>query len=199
MKHSVCLAQSDGRVSQGDVFKNVSFLETVDHVANHLSVVQILFPYVFVLTQDCDLQFDHETRSGAREANHDKSLVSVIVAPLYNAEHVRKGEHLGRLATSPYGEPDQQPMRMAQLNSAQWNVVKTNENARYHYMEFPEPTRIPESLIDFKHYFSVPVTALQASPLACTVAGLDRAHVSQRFAAYLSRVGLPEPSASQEA
>jgi hypothetical protein len=51
------------------------------------------------------------------------------------------------------------------------------------------------SVIDFKHYFSVPVEYLERikpTNFVCAVCELYREDICQRFAAYLSRIGLPD-------
>ena len=50
------------------------------------------------------------------------------------------------------------------------------------------------SVIDFKHYFSVNVKYLQKvkrKQFVCMVGDLYREDISQRFASFLSRIGLP--------
>jgi hypothetical protein len=120
-------------------------------------------------------------------------LISVLMAPLYNVEHVYQGEHLSELG-----------IRMERLpktgNSG--TFLRNNERPRYHYLEFDEGIPIVPSVIDFKHYFSVTVeylTQLRPSAFVCSVAPLFREHIAHRFASYLARVGLPdlEPPAAR--
>lgn len=84
------------RPSQGDVFREVEYIEHVLEGHGVLEVSKIVFPLVVVLTQDCDLQWDaqYRGRRTTRPATQDKKLFSVLVAPLYNAEHVYQGQHL---------------------------------------------------------------------------------------------------------
>jgi hypothetical protein len=112
-------------------------------------------------------------------------LLSVLVAPLYNAEHVFLGEHLSEL----------------KINVPGINKLKTegkylidNERPRYHHLEFSEDVPIVSSVIDFKHYFSVNVEYLRkikSANFICKVSELYRENISLRFANYLSRIGLP--------
>lgn len=69
-----------------------------------------------------------------------------------------------------------------------------NKIPRYHYMEFPEGIPIVPSIIDFKHYFSLNVEYLyeiREQNFVCKIAELYREDISQRFASFLSRIGLP--------
>jgi hypothetical protein len=81
------------------------------------------------------------------------------------------------------------------------NIKKTpgqtliqNERPRYHYINFPVDVPLVASVADFKHYFSVHVTYLEGvrkTNFVCRLSDLYREDVSQRFAAYLARIGLP--------
>ncbi len=175
----------EDRICQGDVFLNIEYLERATECDGILEMSKILFPYAVVLTQDCDLAQDYAFREEERPTR-DKWLISVLVAPAYNAEHVFAGDHLSEIeiASVPISR-DRSPGRL----------LKNNETPRYHYLEFPPEIRLVPLVIDFKHYFSVPVpylTELKKTNFVCKVSGLYREDISHRFASFLSRIGLPE-------
>lgn len=174
------------RVSQGDVFRNVDFIERVSERNGILEVSQIEFPLVIVLTQDCDLEQEARMlQKGASAVNQDKALLSVLVAPLYNVEHIYTGEHLSEIGLK---------MQAIQPNKTPGNNLRNNETPRYHYVDFPQSVPIVPSVIDFKHYFSVSgeyLRKIRRRNFVCRLAELYREDVSQRFAAFLSRIGLP--------
>jgi hypothetical protein len=179
----------ESRLCQGDILRDVFWLEHVTEEAGVIEVARIVFPLAIVLTQDCDLEQDHLFRSEAR-STQDKWLMSVLMAPLYNVEHVYQGEHLSEL--------DIRMEKVAKSGST-GNFLRNNERPRYHYLEFDDDVPIVPSVIDFKHYFSATVTyLLKIKPAAyvCSVAPLFREDIAQRFASYLARVGLPELGAS---
>jgi hypothetical protein len=177
-----------GRTSQGDVFRDIECIEYVAEENGVIEVSKIVFPLVVVLTQDCDLKQDARYR-GAQQpqpSNQDKKLFSVLVAPLYNAEHVFEGQHLGELKLS-----------MARINrrATEGKTLMQNERPRYHYLDFPPEIPIVPSIIDFKHFFSVSITYLdrmRPKNFVCRLSELFREALSQRFAAYLARIGLPD-------
>lgn len=112
-------------------------------------------------------------------------LVSVLVAPLYNVEHVYAGDHLTHLG-----------MRMRTINKkkTEGNSLRKNETPRYHFLQFDEDTPIVDSVVDFKHYFSVNVEYLKAikpENFVRRVAEIYREDISLRFANFLARIGLP--------
>lgn len=176
------------RVCQGDIFRNVEMIEYAVEVSGIFEISKIVFPLVIVLTQDCDLEQEYKVRwSRGPNNKHDKWLFSVLVAPLYNLDHVFKGEHLSSL-----------DMEMRVIDSSTTKKhIRNNEIPRYHFITVLETDSnlIPDSVIDFKHYFSVNgkyLRSLRKEHFVCRLAPLFKEDVSQRFSHYLARIGLPE-------
>ncbi len=70
------------RIKQGDIISDVEYIEYIDVENGVIRASKINFPLVIVLTQDCDLTWDYDSRTNG-SGNQDKYLFSVIVAPLY--------------------------------------------------------------------------------------------------------------------
>jgi len=172
------------RVFQGDIYKNIEYIEGAETKGDIIEISKIVFPFVIVLTQDCDLAQDFDSR--AKKNNQDKILISVIIAPLYNAEHVFRGEHLSMLK-----------LQMQEINGkTRPRLLKQNQLPRYHYLEMKEDEDVPivASVIDFKHYFTVNKNYLlniKKNNYICRVNELYRENISQRFCNFLSRIALP--------
>ncbi|GAW87812.1 conserved hypothetical protein [Bathymodiolus platifrons methanotrophic gill symbiont] len=174
------------RLSQGDIIRDVEHIEYVQEKSGIIEVSKIVFPLCIVLTQDCDLAQDYKFRWSKKQTpNEDKWLLSVILAPIYNVEHIYTGEHLSEIGMS---------MTPINRRKTQGQNLRNNETPRYHYLEFPENIPIVPSVVDFKHYFSANVAYLKShktSSFVCQVSELFREDISQRFSSYLSRIGLP--------
>ena len=85
--------------------------------------------------------------------------------------------------------------KMKMINSKEKGFLETNRNPRYHYLEFPPEANMPPSVIDFKHYFSVTaeyLEMLKKENFICRIGSLYREAIFQRFAYFLSRIGLPD-------
>lgn len=175
------------RVCQGDIFRDVEMIEYAVERAGDLEISKIVFPLVLVLSQDCDLEQDHRFRWARNsKKTQDKWLISVLVAPLYNVEHVYMGEHLSNLNMS---------MEKIGKSRSPGKNLRNNERPRYHFLSFSQSQPIVDSVVDFKHYFSVNgqyLRRLRKDSFICRLAPLYREDVSQRFSAYLARIGLPE-------
>lgn len=173
-------------VCQGDIIRKVDCLEYATEKEGTIEVSRIQFPLVIVLTQDCDLEQDHKLQISPDAEEKDKLLISVLVAPLYNAEHVYEGSHLFELDI---------PMQIINKNRSPGKNLRINERPRYHFLDFPPVINLVPSVIDVKHYFSVNVnhlTRIKRESYVCTLSALYREDVSQRFSSYLSRIGLPD-------
>jgi hypothetical protein len=174
------------RLAHGDILRNVEYIEAVTERKGAIEVSKIIFPLSIVLTQDCDLAQDYTYRwSRSRKSDQDKFLLSVLVAPLYNAEHVYNGEQLSSLQ-----------MKMVAINRTKspGKNLKNNETPRYHYIDFSPDSAVVPSVIDFKHYFSVNAVYLKkhkSKNYVCRLSSLYREDVSQRFSSFLARIALP--------
>lgn len=180
------------RIHQGEILKEVEFIESAVQREGIVEISTITFPYVVVLTQDCDLEQDYGVRWSRkrRPKNHDKKMFSVLVAPLYNFEHFVRGEHLSELRLS---------MRKIDSGTTK-NHIRNNELPRYHYLAFDDAAPLVPSIVDFKHYFSVNIEQVKINKklkFVCRLAALHREDLSQRFAAFLARIGLPDPPAKK--
>ena len=175
----------NNRINQGDIFRKITHIENWEESGNELKISRICYPYVVILSQDCDLREDVSVRS--KEIN-DKALISVLAAPLYNFDQFLDGEHLQGLGIDKTSSVSKNPDKTDHKNLIQ------NKNPRYHFLEVTSQTTLPKLVIDFKHYFSISIEYLQKIRDENFVHPIDflyREQLSQRFANYLSRIGLP--------
>jgi len=180
----------ENRVCQGDLIADVEFIEYAEMRSGEIEISKIIFPVVIVLTQDCDLEQDFNNRLKNKEkggSNQDKYLISTLVAPVYNVEQFYDGDHLSEL-----GLKMQTISKKAKKTDNKF--LRHNQNPRYHYLEFPDDFPLPNSVIDFKHYFTTNLEYLKRikpDNFIGKVSELYRESISHRFAAFLARIGLP--------
>ena len=180
----------DNKISQGDIYQNIEVIEKIEQDDKLIEIHKIIFPYVIILTQACDLAQDFSFRFNKKETE-DKKILSVLVAPIYVADHVSNGEHLSEIR-KPLMQPI--PKKNKGKITTNWNKLILNETPRYHYLEFPIEVSMVPSIIDFKHYFSLNLEYLyeiKNKSFLCRISELYREDISQRFASFLSRIGLP--------
>lgn len=181
--------------SQGAIYRDV---EVVPSALPELSsggsdLTSWVLPYVVVLSQECDLQQDSKSRTNLpREPDEqkqmeqrDKLVYSVLVSPAWAAAPFREGNHLREFGTM-----------LKRKNTDAYDLIKKNKDARYHYLAGWRELQVPEAVVDFKHFFTIPTETLreQYGNVTHYIARLVcpyREDLSQRFGAYLARVGLP--------
>jgi hypothetical protein len=176
----------DPRIHQGDVFRDID-VPNDQFPLKEQGRTQVMIrtlPYAVVMSQDCDLEWDFENRSEITPQQHDKYLLAVLLCPAYLAAKFKDGNHLDSLS-----------LKMQAYGRELYGQIKSQRNARYHFIGTNQDLAVPDLVIDFKHYFSVPRDWMYGQfPDKYLVSLIVpfRESLSQRFAYYLSRIGLPE-------
>lgn len=190
----------DERISQCDILKDIEFIEKVSIEEGFIEIVKTVFPFVIVLTQDCDLQqnstFIAEVKTDKGLVPHssqNNKLLSILVAPLYNEDLFFQGKHLEEVGFV---------VDQIKKSKSEGDRIIKNQNPRFHYLKLPVDTIVPNSIIDFKHYFSISIEKGNEEFInnkVTRISELYREQISQRFSNYLSRIGLPnEPIVNRE-
>jgi len=173
------------RICQGDIFRNIDIIDW--NIKDNLSEYEIsktTLPYIIVLSQDCDLEWDFNNRSELASVKHDKYLQTILACPAYNAAEFKAGDHL-----------KSNRLKMQEWNSDDYKRIKQQNLTRFHFLEQNQALQVPQLIVDFKHYYTIPRDALYKMYVGhylSTINPLFRESLSQRFSNYLSRIGLPE-------
>lgn len=181
-----------GRISQGDIYRDISVVLGAGKLSDPdlaKPYTQPL-PYAVVVSQDCDLQKDHEYRlAGAPADDRESMLPTILIVPAYNAQTMLGGEYL----------PNFVRRKIHKREVEEW---AKNNTPRWHFLQGRQDYQIPELVLDFKVYYCIDSTAFyenyasSESHYLGTLDKLYRENVSDRFAFYLARIGLPEPNVS---
>ncbi len=173
------------RISQGDVLVNFS-------IKSPYGDGEITFPYVVVLSQECDLEsMNYEItklysiQQDSQPTRVKQFIPNILLAPAFNSAKVFDNtylEEIYKITSMTDWSSDTAKKRLRQ-----------NKEDRYHFLS--KYSEIPELVVDFKCYFSVPILELfnnqYKDKYLATVNELFRESLSQRFANYLCRIGLP--------
>lgn len=174
------------RICQGDIVRDITLVLG----ATNRQVEEYAFPYAIVVSQDCDLeQFQNSLTFDEAKETFGQYMPFVLLVPAFPAEDLREGHHLKGV----FG------LLHERINSRDWNRIKQNREARYHFINGMPKMQVQDLACDFKHYFTMPSESLMSqfpNAYLATINELFREEFSQRFAAYLSRIGLPEFSRS---
>lgn len=179
--NSIYVTHDLSRISQGDILRDFEFVIG----GEGSSKIQIKFPYVITISQDCDLTWGNNFFDRDVEKPFNQYLHNILLTPAYPNELVRGGKHLKDL----YG------FVSSKINSSNWKQIKQNINPRYHYLPSDTNLQVPDLVIDFKAYYTIPfgyIRELYPNTYHATVNELFRESLSQRFANFLTRIALPD-------
>jgi hypothetical protein len=184
--YRVSAGRADAPLRQGEILSNLTQVRLLlsSLGSGQLQIEEIRHPFAITLTQDCDLEQDFSARHGS--VAPDKQIPSVLFCMIATAE-----ELFGKIK-----------------NSQLWNRIKRNNGERYHFLESVNPAcdtlqeGLPELGIDFKQYFTLPTEEVYARiemeqfQRRTLLVSPYMEQFCNRFANYLSRVGLPLPHVS---
>lgn len=170
------------RICQGDILKDLTYVigEPTSKVEAEIDD-ESTFEYAIVMNQDCDLNQDFDQRQESHQRD-SRNIRSVLLCPGYPAQKFYQGNHITK-----WSHPTQND-RMKE------KIEANNEMKRYHYIKGDIKLGVPELVIDFKHFYTVPVDLVYRQrklSYMATIGELYREELSQRFAYFLSRIGLP--------
>lgn len=186
--------QPDSRIHQGDIFREVECIEDAyldNSRPGYLRVDSLFFPHIIVLSQDCDLWWDMKAR-GESSTKPDKQVESILVCPSYDKGLFVYGKHLEEVRK---GTMRAWTIKKKSGLTTSWSTLLQNKNPRYHYLPGSKELGLNDMVIDFKHFYTIPRNRLYRIYEDCyvgTICELYRERLCQRFANFLSRIGLPD-------
>ena len=148
------------------------------------------YPWLIVLTQECDLQLDRLARLGEPQfegkapIGRDKMLKGILLCPAYSEDLVLAGTYIEGASKTDKSTRD---------------AIHSNRHERFHRLRSYERYLSESIVVDFKFVLSTAPeflhSLLKASP-AKAVAVLEppyRDRLMQRFLNYFGRIAEPEP------
>lgn len=141
--------QNDGQIHQGDIYRDIDYIEYADIIDGQINISKIRYQYVMVISQECDLAQDYNERNNERQ-KHDKLLQSIMVIPMFNYEQFKMGSHFsnfGYAMLNIYQKKD---------STASKNLMN-NEVPRFHYIEMNDDISVIPSVMDFKRFFTADI------------------------------------------
>jgi hypothetical protein len=144
-KNSPYFSCTEKRYRQGDIIRDLTVVEWAEVLEDAIEITERQLPYAVVLSQECDLEHDFNNRSNTAAPTMDKFLPTILLCPAYPAAQLREGTHLEALK-----------LKMQKIPSEQWKGVKQHNNYRYHLLSEDQDFQLPELVLDFKHFFTIP-------------------------------------------
>jgi hypothetical protein len=174
------------RVCQGNIYRNVSYIIESVREDEQLGILE---KFAIVVSQDCDLQWDFNSRAepqGTEGRSEDKYIKNILFCPLYQYESFIKGEHL-----------TEWKRRTRVFYPKERDRLRTNQEIRFHFFDKCLDFQIPELVADFKHFFTIERELFYSKyhnevHFLCSLNPLFREDLSTRFSNFLARIALPD-------
>ncbi len=176
-----------------DVIELAIDLDTIFSESPNLA--QKTHPFAFVVSQDCDLDWDFVARD--KQTQNHKKIPNALLCEVMLANDLARFilDQIDNVANTK--------------KSRTWAKVKQNKDERFHFFEKVDKSEdlqdegISELGIDFKRYFTVPTEELYKriekgqTLRRCRLVSPYLEHLSTRFAYFQSRIALPEDYLSE--
>jgi hypothetical protein len=175
---------ADGELRQGEILASIVDYRTENAAAMFGGADPIVTPRLHarmaIVTSDCDLLKDHQTRHTAQPWNAAHLIEHVLLCDVYTEAELEAA-----------GLP-------AAFGTKEWRQLRGNKMERYHRFPaaaVPGGQALPEIFLDFKRCIGVPPETLYEAIGANQVSRIARLppvflqDLTHRFYGFLSRVG----------
>lgn len=186
-------SEPSGAIRQGEIISGliVTRIDPTTMFQEEPDFIPEQHPYVIVVSQDCDLDWDYKARLPENVKDlkqRHKILPNILFCMMTTARQLR--------------DRDNDIPKDKEMNSNAWDQIRINKHERYHFFESIDSgldsrrEGIPELGVDFKRYFSVSTdevyTQLNQNALQrCRLNSPYLEHFSTRFCYYQFRIALP--------
>ena len=177
-------------VCQGDIFRNIKYNYIDTENDNDVEVVEYEFPLAIIISQACDV-ISMEKMLSLGKGKPTKFMPSILMCPIYDEKNAKSGEHIEDAFDELFisFESDQV------YNSKDKVIAEKDWHYRFHLLELAidGKTIMSNKIMDFKHYFSVPMSYLikKKEDRIYHMDDLFSEQLTLKFANYLSRVAIP--------
>lgn len=185
----------DDYIQQGDIFKDVTYICDFKRNDDEIEIIELTFPYVLIVSQSCDMLHASRLLSGDIKSE-SKMMFSVMAVPLFERETIFSGAHLKELIDEKVLDFS---INEAFITDEDKKVIKDGFHYRFHEIDFPEESQIPNSIIDLKSFFTINLTSINQMKKQRIGRLNDWAsqQIANKLSAFMARVGLPDVSSSR--
>lgn len=189
-KSKAYMSKLTDQLCQGDISRNVKYSYIDSEDEDGANIVEYEFPLAIIISQACDVIAMEELILN-KAGKPAKFMPSILMCPIYERNISKSGEHiknafdqlsLGFKSESTYQRDD-------------YKVAQRDWHYRIHALtvEANENIVIDNAVIDFKHYFTVPITYLIAhkNDRILHLDDLFAEQITLKFSTYLARVAIP--------
>lgn len=180
-------------ICQGDVFKNVRYNYINGEDKDNVEIIEYTFPYAIIISQGCDVLSMGEIAI-SHEGKMTKFMPSILMCPIYHADYVSKAEHMDEVFSNLGLQDDENDNRVMYTKKDK-EVMQKDWHYRFHMLRvvIGKDVVMDNTLLDFKHYFTVPASYLvkNRKNRIFHLEDIYAEQITLKFSTFLARVAMP--------
>lgn len=183
-------SQLTDQICQGDIFQNVRYNYIDSEDDEGVNVIEYEFPMAIIISQACDV-IAMEDVVNNKSGKPAKFMPSILMCPIYDKSASKSGDHI------------KEAFSLLSLNIVEEPIyfkddLKTADkdwHYRFHSLTIETGAEkvLENAIVDFKHYFTVPISYLisHKKDRLLHLDDLFAEQITLKFSTYLARVAIP--------
>lgn len=182
--------KEEEKICQGDIFQNVKYTFISDETDDNVEVTEMVFPYAIIISQACDV-ISMEEMILKGEGKPTKFMPAILMCPIYDSSSAKTGNHI----VEAFSELEIKYIQDNVFSKDDQKVANKDWHYRFHpfTVQIGEEKYFEDTIIDYKHYFTVPMSYLvnNKKNRIMHLGDLYAEQITLKFATYLTRVAIP--------
>ena len=184
------IPKTDDPICQGDIYKNVRYNYVDNDDGDTVRIMELEFPYAVIISQACDV-IAMEQMFANKSGKVTKYMPSVLLCPIYDKALAKSGEHIKDILAELSIQVDDETT----YKTDDYKVAERDWHYRFHALTVSVGNEIvlQNDIIDFKHYFTLPMSYLVAhkKDRILHLNDLFAEQLTLKYCTFLSRVAIP--------
>ena len=183
-------SQITDQICQGDIFQNVrySYIDSEDDEG--VNIVEFEFPMAIIISQACDVIAMEEVVNN-KSGKPAKFMPSILMCPIYDKSASKTGNHI----KDAFSQLSLKFVEDYICFKDDLKIAEKDWHYRFHSLTIETGTEkvLENAIIDFKHYFTVPISYLifHKKDRLLHLDDLFAEQITLKFSTYLARVAIP--------
>ena len=183
-------SQITDQICQGDIFQNVrySYIDSEDDEG--VNIVEFEFPMAIIISQACDVIAMEEVVNN-KSGKPAKFMPSILMCPIYDKSASKTGNHI----KDAFSQLSLKFVEDYICFKDDLKIAEKDWHYRFHSLTIETETEkvLENAIIDFKHYFTVPISYLifHKKDRLLHLDDLFAEQITLKFSTYLARVAIP--------
>lgn len=183
-------SQLTDQICQGDIFQNVRYNYIDSEDDEGVNVIEFEFPMAIIISQACDV-IAMEDVVNNKSGKPAKFMPSILMCPIYDKSASKSGDHIKEAFSLLSLNIVEEPIYFKD----DLKTVDKDWHYRFHSLTIETGAEkvLENAIVDFKHYFTVPISYLisHKKDRLLHLDDLFAEQITLKFSTYLARVAIP--------